>query len=136
MEADMAATKSAPKRPFAVLAAAATLVTLAATLPAAAQVPMTTTPPPAAMPSDSINLTMEQRHVIKEIILKDLKIPAQGAHVAPKPGTSVPAGVTLQPLPVEVAAKVPQVRMHSYFVEDDKVIIVDPKDNKITTVVE
>jgi hypothetical protein len=48
----------------------------------------------------------------------------------------VPAGVTLQPLPVEVSAKVPQVRTHSYFVEQDKVVIVDPKDNKIAAVVE
>jgi hypothetical protein len=48
----------------------------------------------------------------------------------------VPSGVALQPMPVEVSAKVPQVRTHSYFVTGDKIVIVDPKDNKISTVVE
>ena len=38
-------------------------------LPVEAQVPGTT---PAIQPQDTVNLTMEQRHVIKEIILKDL----------------------------------------------------------------
>jgi hypothetical protein len=116
-------------------AVAAAIVMAAPGWPAAAQTQApSSTPLPA--PAETVNLTMEQRHVIKEIILKSLKVPAQNAHVAPKPGQVVPAGVTLQPLPVEVAAKVPQVRTHSYFVEEDKVVIVDPKDNKIAAVVE
>ena len=95
---------------------------------------------PVPMPSETVNLTMEQRHIIKEIIIKDMKTPATpaqaAAKVTTKPGEVVPSGVALQPMPVEVSAKVPQVRTHSFFVEDDKVIIVDPKDNKIAIVVE
>jgi hypothetical protein len=95
---------------------------------------------PVPMPSETVNLTMEQRHIVKEIIIKDMKTPttpAQAAAKVPtKPGEVVPSGVALQPMPVEVSAKVPQVRTHSFFVEDDKVIIVDPKDNKIAIVVE
>jgi hypothetical protein len=95
---------------------------------------------PVPMPSETVNLTMEQRHIIKEIIIKDMKTPATpaqaAAKVTAKPGEVVPSGVALQPMPVEVSAKVPQVRTHSFFVEDDKVIIVDPKDNKIAIVVE
>jgi len=92
---------------------------------------------PIPMPSETVNLTMEQRHVIKEIIIKDMKTPASAsAHVTAKAGEVVPSGISLQPMPVEVSAKVPQVRTHSYFVEDNKVIIVDTKDNKIATVVE
>jgi hypothetical protein len=34
-----------------------------------------------------------------------------------------------------VSAKVPQVRTHSYFVKDDEVVIVDPKNNKIAAVI-
>ena len=95
---------------------------------------------PVPMPSETVNLTMEQRHIVKEIIIKDMKTPATpaqaAAKVTTKPGEVVPSGVALQPMPVEVSAKVPQVRTHSFFVEDDKVIIVDPKDNKIAIVVE
>jgi hypothetical protein len=92
---------------------------------------------PIPMPAETVNLTMEQKHVIKEIIIKDLKTPATAS--APensKPGDVVPNGIALQPLPVEVAAKVPQVRTHSFFIAGDKVVIVDPKDNKVSTVVE
>jgi membrane-bound ClpP family serine protease len=89
--------------------------------------------------AETVNLTMEDRHVIKEIILKDLKIsPPQDqiAKVPTKVGEVVPQGIPLQPMPVEVSAKVPQVKSHSFLVKDDKVVIVDPKDNKVAALVE
>jgi hypothetical protein len=48
----------------------------------------------------------------------------------------VPAGIPLQPMPVEVAAKVPQVRAHSFLVKDDKVLIIDPKDNRVAALIQ
>ncbi len=101
---------------------------------AGAQVP---TDAPAVRPTHRINLTVEQRHVIKEIILKDLKFKdATQANAPRKVGDTVPPGVVLHPIPVEVSAKVPQVRTHSFFVKDDHVIVVDPKDNKVAEVVD
>jgi hypothetical protein len=126
----------------AIMAARATAIAMFAAcvaLPviALAQVPGTA---PMPTPTKTVNLTMEQRHIIKEIIIKDLKTPAPSAQTAAKvtikPGEAVPSGIALQPMPVEVSAKVPQVRTHSFFVENDKVIIVDPKDNRISTVIE
>jgi hypothetical protein len=111
----------------------ATGVILTLGLPVYAQVPATT---PAVAPAESVNLTMEQKHVIKEIILKDLKVQAQSASVPMTVGDKIPAGIPLQPMPVEVSAKVPQVKSHSFIVKDDKVVIVDPKDNKIAALVE
>ena len=112
----------------------AAVLTLA--LPVEAQVP---TPAPAVKPADTVNLTMEQRHVIKEIILKDLKIVApqdQADKVPTKVGDSVPAGIPLQPMPVEVSAKIPQIKSHSFLVKDDKIVIIDPKDNKVAALIE
>ena len=101
---------------------------------AEAQVP---TEAPAARPTHRINLTVEQRHVIKEIILKDLKFKdAAQANAPGKVGDTVPPGVVLHPIPVEVSAKVPQVRTHSFFVKDDHVFVVDPKDNRVAEVVD
>ena len=82
---------------------------------------------------------MEQRHIIKEIILKDLKVtePAdQAAKVPTKVGDTVPSGIPLQPMPVEVSAKIPQIKSHSFLVKDDKVVIIDPKDNKVAALIE
>ena len=117
---------------------AATTLVLTLALPVEAQVPAPSTAP-AIKPAETVNLTMEQRHIIKEIILKDMKItePAdQAAKVPTEVGQAVPSGIPLQPMPVEVAAKVPQLKSHSFVVKNDKVVIVDPKDNKVAALIE
>jgi len=127
-------TRSPKLSIVAIFAAFVAIMAAPGVIPVRAQAPSNTPVPP---PNNPINLTMEQRHVIREIIVKDMKTPPQEAvGVAAKVGNVVPAGISLQPLPVEVAAKVPQLRTHSFFVRDDKVVIVDPKDHKIAAVVE
>jgi hypothetical protein len=94
-----------------------------------AQVDTPTTPRP------SINLTLEQRHVIKEL-MKDIKVEKAPADTQVTVGAEVPTKVSLQPMPQEIGQKVPQVKTHMFFVTPDKVVIVDPKDNKIAEVLE
>jgi hypothetical protein len=117
---------------------AAAILTLAP--PVEAQVPaVAPATAPGMKPADTVNLTMEQRHVIKEIILKDLKITEPKSQVDKVPikvGDTVPAGIPLQPMPVEVGSKIPQIKTHSFVIKDDKVVIVDPKDNKVAALVE
>ena len=82
---------------------------------------------------------MEQRHIIKELIVKDMNItePAdQAARVPTKVGDTIPAGIPLKPMPVEVASKIPQLKSHSFLVKDGQVVIVDPKDNKVAALIE
>lgn len=105
---------------------------------AAAAVALSAMPVYAQMlpPQEKVDLTMEQRHIVKEIILKDLKVAPQTAEVPTQVGQAVPTGVPLQPIPVEVSAKIPQLKSHSFIVKNDAVLIVDPKDNKIAAKVE
>ncbi|MEA3079920.1 MAG: hypothetical protein QOF05_1328 [Sphingomonadales bacterium] len=113
-----------------------TAAVLTLVLPVEAQVPSTA---PVVKPADTVNLTMEQRHVIKEIIIKDMKITEpqdQAAKVPTQVGDTVPSGIPLQPMPVEVTAKVPQLKAHSFLVKNDQVVIIDPKDNKVAALVE
>jgi hypothetical protein len=109
-------------------------------LPVEAQVPAVSPTAPAVKPAETVNLTMEQRHIIKEIIVKEMKItqPAdpQAAKVPTEVGQAVPAGIPLQPMPVEVSAKVPQLKAHSFLIKDEKVIVIDPKDNKVAALIE
>jgi hypothetical protein len=117
-----------------------TAAVLTLVLPVEAQVPASTpSTAPVIKATDTVNLTMEQRHIIKEIIIKDMKItepPDQAAKVPTEVGQAVPAGIPLQPMPVEVAAKIPQLKAHSFLVKNDKVIIIDPKDNKVAALIE
>jgi hypothetical protein len=92
---------------------------------------------PVVKPADTVQLTMEERHIIKELILKDLKIQPQkdAAAIPTQVGQTVPSGIPLQPMPVEVAAKVPQIKSHSFVVKGDEVVIVDPKNNKVAALI-
>ena len=117
----------------------AAVLTLA--LPVEAQVPASApATAPAMKPADTVNLTMEQKHIIKELILKELKVAEPtdqaAAKIPTEVGQTVPAGIPLQPMPVEVSAKVPQLKAHSFLVKSDKVIVIDPKDNKVAALIE
>lgn len=95
--------------------------------------------PPASPPSQApatpkLNLTLEQRYTIREII-KDKKADEALANVQATVGEPVPQGVTPQAMPSDVAAKVPQVKAHRYFRTAQEIVIVDPKDNKVAEVI-
>jgi len=119
--------------------AAAVAAFAGATLPAAAQ---QVVPPPntnqVERSADAVDLTMEQRHIVKEIIIKAMKIEPQphAGDLPTKVGGTIPAGVPLQPMPVEVTAKIPQLKAHSFLVKDQKVIVIDPKNNKVAALID
>jgi hypothetical protein len=102
--------------------------------PASAQAPQQEPgAPPAA--ARTVNLTLEQRHVIRELV-QELKVgqAADGQKVAA--GDDVPAKVELQPIPALIGQKVPQIRSHRFYVTQQQIVIVDPQDQKIVEVIE
>jgi hypothetical protein len=134
-EASMSERNPSPTTCLAGVAAAILLLVM----PVEAQVPDTTpSTAPVVKPQETVNLTMEQKHLIKEIIIKDMKTEPQdqAAKVPTTVGEVVPAGIPLQPIPVEVSAKIPQIKTHSFVVKDGKVVIIDTKDNKVAALVE
>lgn len=120
------------KTPF-ILALGLMLPVIGAT--AHAQTPPAT-PPQQQLPptTPKLNLTLEQRYTIKEII-KDMKADGTPANVQAAVGEPIPQGVSPQPMPSAVAQKVPQVKAHRYFLTEEQVVIVDPKDNKVVEVI-
>ena len=83
-------------------------------------------------PAAKLNLTLEQRHTIRELV-KDMK--ADAADVKAEVGDQVPQGITPRPMPSEVAQKVPQVKSHRFILTAEQIVIVDPKDNKVADVI-
>jgi hypothetical protein len=85
--------------------------------------------------SRTVNLTAEQRHVIKEVV-KDMNVQQAPAEAPSAIGNAVPQSVTLQPMPADIAQKVPQVKSHMFYLKGQQVVLVDPKDNKVADVIE
>jgi len=102
--------------------------------PARAQTPAPAQSP-TVPPQPKVNLSLEQRHVIKELI-KDINVSPAPQNVETTVGATVPAAIKLNPMPQAVADKVPQIKSHLFFVEDGKVVIVDPKENKIVDAID
>ena len=102
--------------------------------------PQTQTAPPQTSPQNPVvaapklNLTLEQHHVIKEVI-KDMKV-VPSASSAASVGDPVAPDSALRPIPEEIASKVPQIKSHRFMVTAERILIVDPKDNKVADVIE
>jgi hypothetical protein len=83
----------------------------------------------------SVNLNEEDRHTIREIVLKDRKVQKTPENTKITIGEAVPQGVSLQPMPDDVTRKVPQLKNNTYFVMGEEVVIVEPKDNTVAEIV-
>jgi hypothetical protein len=88
-----------------------------------------------AQTTPTASLTVEQRHVIKEV-LKETNIPSASSDAPMTAGAKVPQDVSLNPMPRLIAQKVPQVKSHYFFVVGERVALVDPKDRTITEIIE
>ena len=85
--------------------------------------------------SSKLNLTMEQRHIIKESI-KELKVENEPRKMQIGVGRVIPKTVLLRAIPFDASAKVSQVKNHSYFLKNDQIVLVDPKDNVVVDVID
>ena len=91
---------------------------------------LTQAPSEPTVTQPKVNLTLEQRFIIKEL-LKEQQVAPAPPHSETAIGATVPATIKLNPMPADVGAKVPQIKSHMFYLADGKVVIVDPKENKI-----
>src|SRR5712691_2509487 len=68
----------------------------------------------------TVNLNEEDRHTIREIVLKDRKLEKAPENIKVAIGETVPQGVHLQPMPEDVTRKVPQLKNNTYFVKGEE----------------
>ena len=87
----------------------------------------------APMPR-TINLTQEQRFIIKEN-LKDLHLPKVSSNAPETIGDVVPQTIELHSLPTEAIRKVPQARSHLFFMKENDVVLVSPSDRRVADVI-
>ena len=124
------------KRAFSATLVAFALMFLPAIVPIPESIAQAPTPAPAPeVRTSKINLTVEQRHIIRELVREQKVAPAAiDAKVAA--GDPVPQQVELHPIPQLIGQKVPQVKSHRFFVTREQIVLVDPNDNRIADVIE
>jgi hypothetical protein len=118
---------------FTTLLVAVSVAMLIALCSSAVLVPAQPTTPPAIAPTPRLTLTAEQEYTIREVILKDVNVPKEKS-ASETVGDSVPANVKLYPLPSVIEQKVPKVKSHKFFVEDDDTIILVSPSRRIADV--
>ena len=90
---------------------------------------------PPVSSSRTVKLTEQDRHTIREIILKDIKVAKAPENTKVAIGEAVPRSVHLEPIPADVTRKVPQIKNNTFFVKGDEIVIVEPKDNTVADIV-
>jgi len=111
------------------------LVAAAALLCAAPAHTQTPANPEVPTTTRTVNLTLEQRHVIRELV-RDLKVTPAADDSKVAAGDEVPGKVQVQPIPALIGQKVPQIRSHRFYVTQQQIVIVDPQDQKVVEVIE
>jgi len=94
--------------------------------------------PPAGEPvivKRSINLTEEDRHTIREIVLKDSKVPPDTSSSKLGIGDTAPGSVVTYEFPQLATSKIAALKSHRYFIKDDTVVIVDANGGRVADIV-
>jgi len=72
----------------------------------------------------TINLTEQDRHTIREIVLKDSKVAPDTRPVKIEIGDEVPKEITTYEFPELAGNKISALKSHRYFIKDGGVVIV------------
>lgn len=107
-------------------------------VPALVPIPQSVAQAPAPgqeMRTSKINLTVEQRHVIKEVV-KDLPVQKAPDNVQVTTGSAAPEGTVLRFFPPEITDKVPQIKSHKFFVKGTQIVIVSADGNDVVEIIE
>jgi hypothetical protein len=84
-----------------------------------------------------INLTMDERHILKEYLFKssiELKHSVRGIEL--KRGSVVPHHVKLRAFPDAVANKVSQVKAHKFLLTENAIVIVRPENRMVVEIIQ
>ena len=98
-----------------------------------AQAPAGDAPPISSQ--RTINLTEEDRHTIREIVLKDVNVRKEPDATKAAIGDTPPQGVVTYEFPTLLSSKIPALKSHTYFVKGEEIVVVDAKSGKVADIV-
>jgi hypothetical protein len=84
-----------------------------------------------------INLTMDDRHILKEYLFKSsIELKHSVMRIKLERGSIVPHRVELRAFPDEVVKKVSRVKAHRFLLTANAIVIIRPENRKVLEVIE
>ena len=83
----------------------------------------------------SINLTEEDRHTIREIVLKDSKVSPEKSSDKVEIGDKSPESITTYEFPDLATSKIGALKSQKYFIKDGAIVIVSSNDGKVADII-
>lgn len=82
-------------------------------------------------------LTIEPAHqtIIKKYVVKEHAAPVKVKETIAV-GSTIPEGVTLEPVPEQLVTEVPEVRNYDYFDWNGKVVFVEPQTRRVVSIID
>jgi hypothetical protein len=88
------------------------------------------------MPADKLSLTSSQETTAWHDIAKQARKEKAPANFSATVGTVVPGALMTYPVPITTASEVPTLRRYQYaLLENNKLLIINPRDRKISDVI-
>jgi hypothetical protein len=81
-----------------------------------------------------ISLTEPQRRMLFDRVHRQ-HVPEANVEVELSDGATVPAEVTLEPVPQEVVTEIPMIERYRFFLANDRVVLVDPDTREVIGIV-
>jgi hypothetical protein len=100
---------------------------------AAMKVASSQTSPPIS--TRTINLTVEQYHIIKENVLKNAQVESRPGLPPVKIVDHVPNEISLKTFPPDLSEKISSLSSHVFYIDKQRIVIVDPKDNSVADII-
>lgn len=95
----------------------------------------TQTPAEPVLARRTINLTEQDRHTIREIVLKNSRVTPDTRPAKIEIGDPVPKEITTYEFPELATAKISALKSHRYFIKDGSVVIVGASDGTVADIV-
>ena len=91
---------------------------------------------PAISSRRTVNLTEEDRHTIREIVLKDSQVSRAPSSTKATIGDPPPSDVVTYEFSPQITDKISALQSLKYFVKaDDEIVIVDTKSDRVADIV-
>jgi Protein of unknown function (DUF1236) len=86
-------------------------------------------------PKDNLALTRSERRIVWRDISRQANKETAPSNFTAKVGATMPDDLSIQPMPAQVASRVPALNAYDYVLLPKELVIINPTDKKVVNVI-